>query len=557
MKRVLCSFLVLAALAAIARPSDAPTFPTQGEDLKKIDWTSFFPAGDGWKKFDQTLVWNNDAEPETLDPALMTGVTEHNLALALFEGLTSHHPETLQPLPGVAEWWEISQDGVTYTFHLRKDSKWSNGDPLTAEDFRWSWMRALTPKMCACEYAEQFFPIRGAEDYYAGKAPFEKVGIEVVDPQTLRVTLRAPTKYFLDLTNFETLMPVHRATVEKFGDQWTKPEHIVSNGPFMMSSWTPHASIEMKPNPNWWNRGIVRLQKIVTRAIDDQNTSLSEYLAGGLDWIRSIPARRIDEALTHPDFYATPYLGTYFFRFNTTKKPFDDVRVRKAFDMAIDKKAICEKVLKAGQTPAVAVVPAAMIPGYPQCPGPAYDPAAARKLLADAGFPEGKGFPEVELLYNTSESHKAVCEQMVDMWKSTLGVHVQLANREWQVYMKDTRAMNYEIQRAGWIADYVDPFTFLDMWCTGHGNNNNTGWSNAKFDQIMAGAEQENDPARRTALFAQAEKILCVDEMPILPLYHYVNQGMVRPRVKGWRENVLDLHPFQYVFIDGPAASGK
>jgi oligopeptide transport system substrate-binding protein len=565
MKRV----LAVGALAAVAlaacgdaeksatdggggpRKSSQAEIPRHGEDLKNVDWASFFPAGDAWRKQEQVLVWNNDAEPETLDPALMTGVTEHNLALALFEGLTSHHPATLQPIPGVAEWWEASKDGLVYTFHLRADAKWSNGDPVTAEDFRWSWRRALTPAICKCEYAEMFYAIRGAEDFYLGKLKsFDEVGVAAPDPRTLKVTLRSPTAYFLDLTTFETLMPVHRATVEKFGDQWTQPEHFVGNGPFAMTAWKPRASIEMAPNEHWWNRAIVRLSKMVVRAIDDQNTSLSEYLSGGLDWIRSIPARRIDEAQQHPDYYVSPYLGTYFFRFNTTKKPFDDVRVRKAFNLATDKKAICEKVLKAGQTPATTVVPASMIPGYPVVKGDAYDPARARVLLAEAGYPEGRGFPDVEVLYNTSESHKAVCEQLVDMWKSNLGVKVQLANREWKVYLEDTRNLNYQIQRAGWIADFLDAFTFLDMWVEGRGNNN-TGWANAKYKDLLSRASVEVDPAKRLELFAEAEKILCLEDLPILPVYYYVNQGMLRPRVRGWHENVLDLHPFQYMYLDG------
>lgn len=577
--RPIVTALLLAALAAplLAGSGD---FPTEGEDLKQIDWTKLYPSGDGWKKTEQVFVWNNEAEPETLDPALMTGTTEHNLALCLFEGLTTHHPATLQPLPGAAEWWEIGGGGLVYTFHLRKDGKWSNGDPVTAEDFRWSWQRALTPST-GSKYAEMFFPIKGAQRFFewhpaepafpargdepavAAKPAYDDgprpswkdVGVEVVDPLTLRVTLRAPTAYFLELAAFETLMPVHRATVEKHGDKWTSARTLVGNGPFALDVWKPRDRIEMVPNPSWWNRKMIRLARVVVRAIDDQNTSLSEYLSGGVDWIRSIPARRIDEAQVHPDYYVSPYLGSYFFRFNITRKPFDDVRVRKAFTMAIDKKDICERVLKAGQIPASGVV-ALGIHGYPELKGLTYDPVKARALLAEAGFPEGKGLPEVEVLYNTQESHKAVCESMVDMWKTNLGVKVQLKNCEWQVYLKDTHEMQYQVARAGWIGDYADPNTFLDMWVTDRGNNN-TGWSSKKYDALIEQAAMEPDHAKRFAIFQEAERMVCVEDLPILPLYYYVNQGMLRPRVKGWFENVRDLHPLQYVCLDGPPGSGK
>jgi oligopeptide transport system substrate-binding protein len=366
------------------------------------------------------------------------------------------------------------------------------------------------------------------------------------------VTLHSPTAYFLELACFETLMPLHRKTVETHGVAFTQPGKFVGNGPFVLDVWKPRDRIEMIPNEKWWNRGMVRLTRIVTRAIDDQNTSLSEFLSGGVDWIRSIPARRIDEAQANPDYYVSPYLGTYFFRFNVTKKPFDDVRVRKAFTMAVDKKDVCERVLKAGQIPATGVV-ALGIHGYPEFQGLPYDPAKARALLAEAGYPEGKGFPEVAVLYNTQESHKAVCEALVDMWKTNLGVKVQLDNKEWKVYLEDTRNLNYQVVRAGWIGDYADPNTFLDMWCKDRGNNN-TGWSNERYDAIIKQAARESDHAKRFALFQDAEKIVCLDELPILPLYYYVNQGMRRPRVKGWFENVRDLHPLQYVQIDGPPA---
>lgn len=553
---VICASAILRAVPSAVAGDDAKAGdPAPPAPPAAFDFNTLFEPGDTWKKYEQVFTWNNDTEPETLDPALMTGVTEHNIALALFEGLTTQHPATLAPLPGVAASWDVSPDGLVYTFHLRADAKWSNGDPVTAEDFRWSWQRALTPAT-ACKYTEMFYAIRGAEDFYAGKLKdWKDVGVETPDARTLRITLHSPTAYFLELTAFETLMPVHRATLEKLGDKWTQAGNLVSNGPFKLDLWEPRARIEVTPNPHWWNRRIVRLQRMVIRPIADGSTAFNEYMAGSLDWIRSVVASKVEEAQAHPDYYVSPYLGSYFFRFNVTKAPFDDVRVRKAFTQAIDKRAICEKILKAGQIPATGVVSPG-IAGYPELSGLPYDPKRARELLAEAGYPEGKGFPDVALLYNTHESHKQVCEQMVEMWKTTLGIKIQLDNREWQIYLKDTHSMNFQVSRGAWIADYADPSTFLDMWVTGRGNNN-TGWSNQAYDDLLLAAGKETDPVKRFALLAKAERIVCVDDVPILPLYYYVNQGMLRPRVRGWHENVRDLHPCQYIYLDGPSATGK
>jgi oligopeptide transport system substrate-binding protein len=546
--------LCLGLPAAAGRASEKD-FPTQGPELRKIDWKAFFPEGDGWKKSKQVLVFNNDGEPKTLDPGLMTGNIEHTLAMAMFEGLTTLHPDTLQPLPGAAEWWEISPDGLTYTFHLRPGMKWSNGDAFTAEDFRWSWERALSPAL-ASQYADILYAIDGSEAFNKGETKdFSKVGVRVVDPTTLVVRLRSPTPYFLELTSFETLMPVHRATVEKWGAEWTKPEHVVSNVPFVLAAWRPKDAVEMTPNPRWWNRPIVRLERVIVKCLDDVDTSLNEYKAGSVDWIRQVPALRVEEAQADPDYFVTPYMTTWFLRINVTKKPFDDVRVRKAFDLAINKKEICEKTLKAGQMPAMGAVPPG-IHGYPELQGLAYDPKAARKLLAEAGYADGKGFPEVELLYNVNESHKVVSEAISSMWREVLGVRVRLQQREWQAYLEDQKNMNYQIARAGWIGDYADPNTFLDMWCKGRGNNE-TGWENEEYDSLLKAATLEQDPPKRLALLQKAERILCVDDLPIIPIYYYVNQGMLRPSVKNWYPNLRDLHPLQYVYIDGPSATDR
>ncbi len=531
------------------------SIPVQGKALLDFDWDAFFPAGDGWKEHEQEFVFNNGTEPETLDPHLMTGVPEHTLALALYEGLTSHHPSTLQAIPGVAKWWEISPDGRVYTFHLRDDAKWSNGDPVTSADFLWSWQRAIDPAT-ASQYAYQLFAIENAEAFFNKKVTdIAKVGMEAVDAHTFRVTLGASTPYFLDLTSFETLMPVHRATIEEHGLQWTRPENFVGNGPFVLTAWKPRDQVVLEPNLQYWNRGIVRLAKIRARAMDDLSTSYNEYLAGSMDWIKAVPQPRIDEVQMHPDYYAWPYLGCYFFRFNTTRKPFDDQRVRMAFNLAVNKESLCRDTLKAGQIPATGYVPPG-IHGYEGVKGPDYDPKRAKKLLAEAGYAGGKNFPEVELLYNTSESHKQNCEVISSMWKEVLGVNVKLRNMEWKTYLEAVDTLQYQIARAGWIGDYTDANTFMDMFLTG-GGNNSTGWGNEEYDRLIKEAAVEQDPDARAKLFQRAEEILCIEHLPILPIYFYVNQGMLRPRLRGLMENIRDLHPFQFIYIDGPKATGK
>ncbi len=547
--------------APVADPASSSTatattgeIPRQGEALKDIDWSTFFPPGDDWEQYDQVFVFNNSAEPETLDPHLMTGVPEHTLALALFEGLTFHHPRTLQALPGIAEWWEISEDGLVYTFHLRDNAKWSNGDPITAEDFRWSWQRALDPAT-ASQYSYQFYAVKNAKDFNEGAIKdFAQVGAKVLDPLTFEVTLAAATPYFLDLTSFETLMPVHRATVEEHGQAWTRVENFVGSGPFTVKEWKPRDEIVMVPNPHYWNGSLTRLKEIHAKALDDRNTSYNQYLAGTIDWMKFVPQKRIDEVQKHPDYYVWPYLGTYFYRFNVTKPPFDDVRVRKAFNLAVNKASLCVDTLKAGQIPATGHVPPG-IHGYDGVKGPDYDPQAAKALLAEAGFAGGEGFPDVELMYNTDEAHKQVAEVIASMWAENLGVNVKLRNMEWKVYLADQRNLDFQISRAGWIGDYTDPNTFMDMFVKG-GGNNNTGWANAEHDRLIEAAAQEQDVAKRMAMFKQAETLLCIDEMPILPIYSYVNQGMLRSRVGGLEENIRDLHPFQFIFIDGPPATG-
>jgi len=550
--------LLLGASASFAADrQDAPTDPF-GTAWK----AEYAPPDDAWKSVPQDLIFNNGADPETIDPAVMTGVTEHTLALALYEGLVTHDPATLEARPGVAERWETSDDLLTYTFHLRKDAKWSNGEPVTAADFAWSWYRCGRgdPEL-QCDYVYLFDYIEGYEAWRreapahlkaTGKfQPYdgflERVGVKVVDPLTLVVKLRAPTAYFLDLCAFETYMPVHRATVEKYGKDWVREAHWVGNGPFVLAESKPRLHIRMTPNPHYWDRDFVKLTSITALPLDDQDVVYNKFLQGEVHWIRSVPTAKLEEAKRNPDYFVQPYLGSYFYRFNVTSPHLKDKRVRKALSMAVDRESITRDVTRAGQIPAAYFCPP--VAGYEPPKGFPYDPDAARALLAEAGYPGGKDFPRLTIFYNTNEDHKKVAERIGQMWREVLGIDIALQNAEWKVYLSEVENLDYEVARAGWIGDYGDPMTFMDMWQTG-GGNNNTGWSNKRYDELLHEVQLESDHRKRLAIFREMEEIIVEDEFPILPLYIYVNQGMKVYGLAGWYGNVRDLHPFQYMYFE-------
>ncbi len=505
-------------------------------------------CGNRWPMADFTF--ENGTDVQTLDPALMTGQPEHRIANALFEGLTSRNQTSSDILPGVAKSWDVSEDGLRYTFHLR-DCAWSDGSPITAADFLYSWKRALDPATGGAYYAYQLFYVRGAEEFNSGKEKdFSRVGVKAVDEKTLLVELKQPTPFFLYLTSFYTLFPLKRSCVEKYGDLWTRPGNIVSNGPFILKEWIPSVRIRLARNPRYWDRDNVKLNLVDALPTENESTAFDMYMTGEADWVDAagIPLHLIDILKTRPDFHKNTMLVTYFYRFNVTRRPFDDARVRKAFDLAADKRRIVDKILRAGQVPATTFVPPAM-PRYLGPEGLAYDPEEARRLLAEAGFPGGKGFPKVSILFNTQEAHRQIATEMQAIWKENLGIHVELDNQEWGTYLNTENSLDYFISRAGWVADYPDPNTFLDLFVT-NGGNNRTGWSNKRYDELIAKAAQERDQEKRMEIFREAEKILVVEEMPIMPLYFYVSINMYDAnRIGGILPNPLDEHPLKYVFI--------
>ncbi len=507
----------------------------------------FSGCGSSSHRADFTFI--NGAEPETLDPALVTGQPEGRLTYALFEGLTSFDSAG-KPVPGVAQSWELSPDRRVYTFHLRPDALWSNGERVTAADFLYSWRRVLAPET-GSEYASQLYPVRNAKPFNDGKlSDFSQVGVRVVDPATLEVTLDNPTPYFLDLCAFSTLLPVHAATVERYPDDWTKPGKLVGNGAYTLAEWRVNDRIRLQRNPHYWNRAHVGMGVVDVLPISKANTAFNVYASGQADLVMDkglVPNQLLDELKKRPDFHAAPFLGIYFLRFNCTRAPFNDARVRRAFSLVIDKPLLVHKITRAGEQPAYSMTPPGT-GGYEPPAGLERNPEAARRLLAEAGFPGGRGFPRVSYLYSEGELNEGLAVEIQAMVRRELGVEIDLQRQEWKVYLRSMSSLDYDLCRASWVGDYNDPNTFLGCFVTGDGNNR-TGWSNATFDALIAAAAREADPERRKGIFAQAEQLLVSRDAPVCPLYYYMGiQFYDGKRLGGVEANLLDEHPVKSMY---------
>jgi len=661
------------------------------------------------------FVFKNGTEVQSLDPATVTGVPEGRVIRMIYEGLCITHPETLEPIPGVAESWEISPDGKTYTFHLRQDARWSNGDSVTAHDFEWSLRRMLHP-VTAAEYAYQLWYISGARSYthmpedllYAaslthsvwlqeieegstpetarlrmgltgfqleevdasftpglrdeneraltvgspvetgggfidfsdaqgiqfhyhspiagavaalnpdlpGSAaalledPYEagwileldcpraeldraltegeilpgpefrsewieannRLAIFAADNFTLEIGLNNPTAFFLNLMAFYPTFPVHRPSLEaaiERGDEasWLEPEHLVTNGPYTVEFRRVNDRIRCRKSPNYWDADEVAFETVDILAVEHTVTGLNLYLTGECDWLETTPPSLIPRLVDREDFDPAPYLGTYFYRVNVDRSPFDDPRVRRALALSIDRDAICKNISKAGEVPAFSFVPPGM-PGYSgvemQRPNDSdYERARAlrleeaKRLFAEAGYgPGGEELRTIQIHYNTNETHKDIAEVIMDTWKRELGLTVKPNQEEWKVYLDTQSNVNFDVSRSAWIGDYLDANTFLDMFVT-DGENNRTGWGDPRYDELIAAASREPDQAKRLAHLQDAERIL-MDALPIIPIYFYVTKNMVNPRLGGFHENLLDEHyPKFWYWMDDAELEAK
>lgn len=495
------------------------------------------------------LVILNGAEPESIDPAVITGQLDGRVAYALFDGLV-HFDRHGVPQPAIAQSWDISPDAKIYTFRLRANAKWSNNEPVTANDFVESWKRTLLPETAA-EYAYVMYHIKNAEAFNEGKIKdFSLVGVHALDAQTLRVELEDPTPYFLDLLAYVPYLPVYIPSVKQFGDDWIKPAHLVNNGPFLMQEWRLNYRIRLRKNPNYWDAQNVHLQTVDLLPIENAISAYNFYASKVADLILDkglTPPSLIPELRRRPDFHAAPFLGDYFIRFNVTRKIFGDARVRQAFAMAIDRERIVQKITQAGEPPAYSFTPPGTA-GYQPPNMFHFDPERARKLLADAGYPEGRGFPTVTYLYDNKKLNEDIAIEIQSMLGQELGVHVELQKQEWKVYLNSMNRRDYDFCRSSWIGDYNDPNTFLDCFVT-NGGNNRTGWSNQKYDQLIEAASKEADQQKRFDYFRQAEDILLNQATPICPLYFYMGiQIYDNAKLGGIEANLLDEHPFREMY---------
>ena len=503
----------------------------------------------------QILHLGNGAEPMGLDPQIVTGVPEHHIISALIEGLVTENKKNLNPEPGTAERWETSEDGLVWKFHLREDAKWSNGDPVTANDFVQSYQRMLTPSL-GSQYAYMLHVVKNAEAYNSGKLKdFSQVGFEAINDKQLKITLKAPTPYFLSLLNHYSWFPVHIPSIKKHGgidkpdNRWTLPGNFVGNGPFILDKWEINKVIVVKKSSTYWDRKTVKLEEIHFHPISDVEVEERAFRSGQIHVSNTIPLNKI-EVYRKKDaekLRIDTYLGTYFYRLNTKRKPLDDKRVRMALALAVDRESIVRNIHYRTVKVAGNITPPGT-GGYTYQGSPLkYDPDKARQLLAEAGFPGGQGFPKLSVLYNSSEQHRRMAEVIQQMWKKNLGIEIELANEEWKVYLKTSQEMDYDISRAGWIGDYPDANTFLDMWLT-DGGNNYTGFSLVEYDKLIADAANAPSVEARLALFQKAEGLL-MEEMPILPIYFYTARYLIDPQVREWHPTILNHHPYKHVYL--------
>jgi oligopeptide transport system substrate-binding protein len=502
------------------------------------------------------LHYGIGSEVQTLDPHVLSDTGAWEISAALFEGLVGLNAETLEPEPGVAESWEVSDDGLTILFKLNPEAKWSNGDPVTTEDFVWSWRRSLHPAM-GNVVADILYPIKNAEPYAKGQMDDpELLGVHALDRYTLQVQLENPTPHIFGVLAMPPAYPVHRATIEAHGDatgrytQWTRVENMVNNGPFKLAEWKLYRHLRVERNTTYWDAANVGLNSIIFRPIDNDTAEEKMFRAGQLHVTFRVPVNKIPvySALAESPYLQAPLFGSYYYLFNIDKPPVDDIRVRKALALAIDREQLVGRVLMDTVRPSASIVPEGT-PGYAAQHHVDFDPAQARMLLAEAGYPGGEGWPGLELVYNTNQEHRRVAVAVQQMWKDHLDIEVTLANQEWKVYLDTVGNKQFRLARMGWIGIYLDPGAFLNRFTT-HGATNRTGFADARYDEIIETlAPAAKSRAERYALMAEAENIL-MQQYPLIPIYQHSSKHLVQPSVKGYYPNILELRNFKHITLE-------
>jgi oligopeptide transport system substrate-binding protein len=504
---------------------------------------------------EQVLHRGNGAEPDSLDPQLSESVNSSHIQRDLFESLVSEAPDG-KLIPGVAERWDISDDRLMFTFYLRDNARWSNGDPVTAQDFVFSWRRLVDPAT-GSRYSMMLAPVKNAEEVIRGELPPSALGVTALDDYTLEVQLNAVTPYFLGMLTHASVYPVHPPTVEQFGNQFTRPGNLVSNGAYILNEWKIQSHIKLVRNTEYWNNENTTINEVYFYPIEDQNAEVLRYRAGDIDMTsEDLPVSMLDWIRDNlgDELHLSPWLGVYYYGFNLTQPPFRDAspKLRKALSMSIDREIITDKVLDNGVIPAYGFVP----PGVLDYEGYEYPwkhmsreerLAEARRLYREAGFSEDNPL-RVELRYNTEQNHKKVALAISAMWKQNLGVLTEIINQEWKVFL-DVRAEKRITQafRLGWIGDYNDPYTFLELGLSDNGQND-TGYADPAYDQMLKESFRVETPEDRAAILRQAEEKF-LESYPVAPIYYYVTSRLIKPYVGGFQENVMDRHYTKNFYI--------
>lgn len=506
----------------------------------------------------QVLRLGNGAEPAELDPHMIRGMPEFMIAWALFEGLVLVDPHSFEIQPGAAASWDVDADGITYTFYLREDGRWSNGDPVTAEDFAFSIRRVLSPATTS-PYASLLFVLRNARAYYEGEVgDFSLVGVEAVSDRELRLVLEHPTPYVLSLLNLPAFHPVHQETLTDFMSSqddlratgWSRPPSHVSNGPFRLSAWRLNQRVELERNPHYHGAEEVRLDGITFFPIQNAYTEERAFRDGRIHVTQGIPVEKVERYIESgsPYLQVNPDFGVYYLGFNLDQPPLDDPRVRRALSLSVDREIITNNIRRRGESVARHFTP----PGLPGYHPPAvirFDPDRARELLAEAGYPDGRGFPDLRLLFNTSETHRPIAEVIQAAWRRELGISIVLENTEWRTYLERRSRRDFQIIRAGWLGDYLDPTTFLNLWRS-DSSHNHYGWAEPRYDKLLDQAARETNLSERFRLLAEAEGLFLEADV-VLPIFFYNRAFLKDPRVKNWPSGVLTFPAYQNIEL-GP-----
>lgn len=493
----------------------------------------------------QVLRKGNGAEPESLDPHRAESVTAANILRDLFEGLVLE-TEDGRLMPGAAASWEASADGLTYIFHMRPEGRWSNGDPVTAQDFVYGLRRSCDPATLN-EYASILFPIRNAEAVVSGKLPPAALGVRALDDTLLEIRLAGPTPYFLGLLTHSTAYPVHRPSIGRYGAKFARPGMLVGNGAYRLEEWVVQSHIRLGRNTHYWDDAHTSIEEVWYYPIENGDAEVARYRAGELDFTQSVPLRQmrwLRENLPG-ELRIAPYLGSYYFGFNTTRPPFrDNPQLRLALSMAVDRDILTQRVMGTGEQPAYGFVPP--VADYTgQRPAWAawtqeQRNAEARRLYREAGYSEDNPLV-VEVLYNTEQNQKRIAGALAAMWKQVLGVRAKLLNQEWKVFLENRkRKVITQVFRSGWIGDYNDPYTFSQLMHSKNGQNG-PGYSSAEYDRLLDEAAATADPAHRRMLLEAAERRLLADQ-PLIPLFFYASKRLVKPWVGGYQPNIMDHH---------------